>query len=352
MSAFDIFRRFAHGLKDIGATKAELAAVAAAITRAVVSMSHSHIDTTDVADCQPSVLMKVPVELAPNLYAQMASLQKHHENNQLSGRIHHFAAHAACATLPTMGSRHVSESMRIKRRADRLRHFQPGRSKRQWMEVSAPSVSIDVEQVVDIPVPMTQEEVVLVPKVFTQERAQHQHDDVDVDVPVPMTHEEVVHFPKGFTQERAQHLTDVVFVLVEVDVPMTVPMTLEEVVHVPNGVSQEHAQHHHVEASSPGTGGSDTHTVLTCGMVEHTSGNRNTDAHSIDIDNLAFAVGDRFHRLGPRGSFVPFSIIRDDRHRYGWRVQDEADFGSQRGAHYTDSELRQRIRSGCFLLLR
>jgi len=136
MAAFDIFRGFAHGLKRIGATKAELAAVAAAIARAIVSMATCSTDANEGDDAQHSVLMKVPVELAPNMVAQLAGIERHYTNNRLSGHVHHFAAHAARATLPTMGHYYVRESLQIKRRGDRLRHFQYG-PKRRWVEVSA-----------------------------------------------------------------------------------------------------------------------------------------------------------------------------------------------------------------------
>ena len=71
----------------------------------------------------------------------------------------------------------------------------------------------------EVPIPMTQEEVVHVPKVITQTRVQQQHVEQTVEVPIPMTQEEVVHVPKVITQTRVQqqHVEQTV----EVPVPMT-----------------------------------------------------------------------------------------------------------------------------------
>ena len=131
--AFDIFRGFAHGLKDSGASKAELAAVAAAITRSALSLS-GYEPKPQCGNEEPTVLMEVPVKLAANMHAQLESLQTHSENNDVSGKAHHLAAHAAIASGPLLGDAHVKESLKIKRRADRLRHFQQPCGRR-WREV-------------------------------------------------------------------------------------------------------------------------------------------------------------------------------------------------------------------------
>ena len=62
-----------------------------------------------------------------------------------------------------------------------------------------------VEQVVEVPVPMTQEEVVHVPKIMTQTRVMQQHVEQVVEVPIPMTQEEVIHVPEIITQTRIVH---------------------------------------------------------------------------------------------------------------------------------------------------
>ena len=56
-----------------------------------------------------------------------------------------------------------------------------------------------VEQEVEIPVPMQEEEVVHVPKTVTQTRIKHQQVEQSVEIPVHMTEEEVVHVPKVVT---------------------------------------------------------------------------------------------------------------------------------------------------------
>ena len=59
-----------------------------------------------------------------------------------------------------------------------------------------------VDQTVEVPIPMTQEEVVHVPQVITHTRVQQQQVEQTVEVPIPMTQEEVVHVPKVVTQTR------------------------------------------------------------------------------------------------------------------------------------------------------
>ena len=74
-----------------------------------------------------------------------------------------------------------------------------------------------VEQTVEVPVPMTQEEVVQVPEaracecqeevrceVSAQQRVQQQEVERLVEVPVPMMEEEIVHVPKIITQTHQQ----------------------------------------------------------------------------------------------------------------------------------------------------
>ena len=53
-----------------------------------------------------------------------------------------------------------------------------------------------VEQIVEVPVPMTQEEVVHVPKIITQTRVQQERVEQMIEVPIPMQQEEVGVFQK------------------------------------------------------------------------------------------------------------------------------------------------------------
>ena len=59
-----------------------------------------------------------------------------------------------------------------------------------------------VEQLVEVPIPQIEEEIVHVPKIITQQRVQHEQVEQIVEVPVPMMEEEVVHVPKIITQTR------------------------------------------------------------------------------------------------------------------------------------------------------
>ena len=54
-----------------------------------------------------------------------------------------------------------------------------------------------VEQIVEVPVPMTQEEVVHVPKIITQTRVQQERVEQMIEVPIPMQQEEVGLFQKA-----------------------------------------------------------------------------------------------------------------------------------------------------------
>eukprot|EP00971_Amphidinium_carterae_P180775 3585682-Amphidinium_carterae.1 len=59
-----------------------------------------------------------------------------------------------------------------------------------------------VEQIVDVPVPQTVEEIINVPKIIPQERVQNRTVEMVVDVPVPQTVEEIVTVPKIIPQEK------------------------------------------------------------------------------------------------------------------------------------------------------
>eukprot|EP00971_Amphidinium_carterae_P294816 5853820-Amphidinium_carterae.1 len=59
-----------------------------------------------------------------------------------------------------------------------------------------------VEQIVDVPVPQTVEEVVQVPRIIPQEQTVQRTVEQIVDVPVPQTVEEVVQVPRIIPQEQ------------------------------------------------------------------------------------------------------------------------------------------------------
>ena len=72
------------------------------------------------------------------------------------------------------------------------------------------------------------------PKISTQQCAQHEQVEQIVEVPVPMMEEEVVHAPKIIAQTVEQ--------AVEVPVPM-----MQEEVQLPKIITQTRVQHQHVE---------------------------------------------------------------------------------------------------------
>merc|ERR1719420_645089 len=72
---------------------------------------------------------------------------------------------------------------------------------------------------------MTQEEVVHVPKVITQERTRHHHVEEIIDVVVEQQVEELVHVPKIQHEERI--LQNPVEMIVEVPRPQVVEKTIE-----------------------------------------------------------------------------------------------------------------------------
>ena len=57
----------------------------------------------------------------------------------------------------------------------------------------------------EIPIHMTEEEVVHVSKTVTQTRITHQQVEQSVEIPFPMTEEEVIHVSKTVTQTRVRH---------------------------------------------------------------------------------------------------------------------------------------------------
>jgi len=64
------------------------------------------------------------------------------------------------------------------------------------------------EEIVEVPVPMTQEEIVHVPVVQQQERIHHQEVEQLVEVDVPMIQEEIVHVPVVNQSEPGYHLVE------------------------------------------------------------------------------------------------------------------------------------------------
>merc|ERR1712066_98700 len=88
-----------------------------------------------------------------------------------------------------------------------------------------------VEQIVDVPVPMTQEEIVHVPSVDRQHRHHHVHVDHHVDVHVPHEQEEIVHVPVIQTQERIVHNPVEVPKIVVEERKLHVPKIHNTVVH-------------------------------------------------------------------------------------------------------------------------
>lgn len=68
-----------------------------------------------------------------------------------------------------------------------------------------------------------------IPKIMTQSRVQHQHVEEVVEVPVPMQQEEVVHVPKIITQTRVQQQQ----VVEEVEIPVPMQDTCRNDVGVP-----------------------------------------------------------------------------------------------------------------------
>ena len=61
---------------------------------------------------------------------------------------------------------------------------------------------VEVDQIVDVTVPMEQEEFIQVPKIIPQKRIIQQHVEQVVEMPISRTQEEIVHVPKVGMQER------------------------------------------------------------------------------------------------------------------------------------------------------
>ena len=134
---------FASGLKSGGASRGDLTAVAATIVRTLCHEAHQKHEVKNTNDLfeSPTALLQVPLEHIVAINDQLISLQRHDENNKISGHTHHFAFHAAIAAGRSRGAEHRQESLRIKRKADRSRHFASGR----WQPVVAqpPAIIMD-----------------------------------------------------------------------------------------------------------------------------------------------------------------------------------------------------------------
>ena len=99
----------------------------------------------------------------------------------------------------------------------------------------------DVEQVVEVPVPVTQEEFTHVHTIIPQDCIHQQHVGQVVEVPVPMTQEEITHVQTTIQQDcvQPQHVEQVV------EVP--VPMTQVKCTHAQAFVQQDCIHQQHVE---------------------------------------------------------------------------------------------------------
>ena len=88
-----------------------------------------------------------------------------------------------------------------------------------------------VEEVVEVPVEVVQEEIVHIPKTVMQTRFRHVHVEEFVDIPVPQEQIEIVEVPRLLQQERMVRRA------VEQVVEVPVPFLEEEIVHVPRIVT-------------------------------------------------------------------------------------------------------------------
>ena len=88
-----------------------------------------------------------------------------------------------------------------------------------------------VEEIVEVPVEVVQEEIVHIPKTVMQTRFRHVHVEEFVDIPVPQEQIEIVEVPRLLQQER------MVRKAVEQVVEVPVPFLEEEIVHVPRIVT-------------------------------------------------------------------------------------------------------------------
>ena len=79
-----------------------------------------------------------------------------------------------------------------------------------------------VEQIIEVPAPLIQQEMVRLPKITQAPRNHHIEVEQVIEVPVPVHQEEIVHVPKVMQQARTQHVHVEQFI----DVP--VPMQQED----------------------------------------------------------------------------------------------------------------------------
>jgi hypothetical protein len=102
-----------------------------------------------------------------------------------------------------------------------------------------------VKQIVDVPMPITQEEVVQVPTIIPQQRVMQQQVEQMVKVPVPVTQEKIVEVPVPMTQDEVVQVLTVIpqqgvmQQQLEQVVAVPVPMTQEEIVQVPTFITQQ-----------------------------------------------------------------------------------------------------------------
>jgi len=129
---------FSSGLVKSWAKSHVISSCVAAVTRSAIfedrrprGVDEAEVQCGDIDDATPCVFMRVPLQIAYNVHANLENTKRHAANNDITNTVHHRAIDAAFAAGSFMGHDYVHDSLKKNRAAARERHFQT--SRKTWV---------------------------------------------------------------------------------------------------------------------------------------------------------------------------------------------------------------------------
>jgi len=137
-AAIAALEAFSSGLVKSGAKPHVISSCVAAVTRSAIfedrrprDVDEAEVQCGDIDDATPCVFMRVPLQIAYNVHANLENTKRHAANNDITNTVHHRAIDAAFAAGSFMGHEYVRDSLKKKRAAARERHFLT--SRKAWV---------------------------------------------------------------------------------------------------------------------------------------------------------------------------------------------------------------------------
>jgi len=137
-AAIAALEAFSSGLVKSGAKPHVISSCVAAVTRSAIfedrrprDVDEAEVQCGDIDDATPCVFMRVPLQIAYNVHANLENTKRHAANNDITNTVHHRAIDAAFAAGSFMGHDYVHDSLKKNRAVARERHFQT--SRKAWV---------------------------------------------------------------------------------------------------------------------------------------------------------------------------------------------------------------------------